>query len=167
MSVLRIKGEDGKFHGIPAIKGEPGKDATVEELELIEEIVMQETAWLVRTAEPDGTPYAFRKMMVMLETPVSVPGFNTVLNGNLSSNLVMNWTDGQEVAEGSIYTVEVLAEIKDGCLTSIAAPAWHNGAVRNTARISYCAVKDTAIAKINFGAQMLPGMIIRIYGVRA
>lgn len=160
---VQERADAGEFDGKP---GEPGKDATAEALELIETITMTEAAWLNRTAEPDGTPYAFKKMLVLIETTVDAPGFNTQLYGDTGNLLVQNWMY-ERTANGKTWHALLRAELENGVFAGTAASAWCDNAATNTVVMNSRVVQDTAIVRLGFSVQMLPGMTIRIYGVRA
>jgi hypothetical protein len=72
----------GKYVSIPVIVGE----GTEEKFELIESFeVTEELASFIRTAEPDGTPYDFQKIKVVVVQPISI---NNGLGGiNCSYNI--------------------------------------------------------------------------------
>ena len=96
MAILNIRDKDGKFIPIPALQGAPGKDGasgvhvgstpptsgtanvwidpngetTAEpQYELIETVTFEEAMALERTAEPDGTPYKFSRMLLLCDAP--------------------------------------------------------------------------------------------------
>lgn len=63
----------GEFVSIPIVVSEPKE----EKFELIEEFeTTEEIASFVRTAEPDGTPYDFQKIKVIIFQPVSISNGN-------------------------------------------------------------------------------------------
>ncbi len=148
--------------------------------ELIEEITADGEAIVERTLEPDGSPYDFKKVMVVVTAPkqmeASVTAYAQIFAGNtvLSSYLV--FAANQAYFRRGLYA----AEVKNGILefksveSAIVYSATQGGGSGDASTVyqsvTPCFVSSniTKVRCFGYNTTALPaGFLIQIYGVRA
>lgn len=191
------KGERGE-QGIPGPQGEPGSDAdvTAENIqsalgytpakpkgvyELIETITLTEnTTSVIRTQEPDGTPYAFKAIGVVVQAEVgSVNSGITVLGNYESTRLQATFING--AISNTIKKYGYAQIYPDwGVWTAIGSTAVNGFSWTVTQMTGYSPAQAFSVKEsenpyctqvtlvVNTSGATIPtGTIIQIYGVRA
>lgn len=161
---VQQRADAGEFDGKD---GEDGKDATAEEYVLIEEYTMTESAWFMRNAEPDWTPYNFKRFLLIMETDGMAMGTNMQVRSG-DEIIAQSWLYDKDNSDGSKHLSAFLSvDIENGAMYVQAANTWLEGTGANLVNGISRFVGDKTVTSVGFSAMMPAGMTIRIYGVRA
>jgi hypothetical protein len=138
--------------------------------ELIEDITLTEDiSQIERTVEPNGTPYNFRKVMVLYTSNAKVGEGNiqtTAFSNDKGLGLTLSKNTDTTNSDTSRFEFEANGVLK-AHLTQWSKYSWVAGAVYGNPYIIELNENDT-ITKVKCSATTLPaGFNIKIYGVRA
>lgn len=141
-----------------------------ETYELIEDITLTEDiSQIERTVEPNGTPYNFRKVMVLYTSNAKVGEGNiqtTAFSNDKGLGLTLSKNTDTTNSDTSRFEFEANGVLK-AHLTQWSKYSWVAGAVYGNPYIIELNENDT-ITKVKCSATTLPaGFNIKIYGVRA
>lgn len=148
--------------------------------ELIEEITTDGETIVERTLEPDGTPYDFKKIMVVVTAPkqmeASVTGYAQISAGNTALSSYLGFPANQAYFRRGLYA----AEVKNGMLeyrsveSAIVYSATQGGgsgdasAMYQSVTPCFVSANITKVRCFGYNTTALPaGFLIQIYGVRA
>lgn len=150
------------------------------EYELIEEITTDGAAITERAQEPDGTPYDFEKVMVVITAPeqtkAGVTAYVRFFTDNTYLASYATFPENRAYFFRSMY----VAEVKNGILeyrnaeASIIYSSTQGGgsgdasALKQSATPCFASSNITKVHCFGFNSTVLPaGFLIQIYGVRA
>lgn len=148
--------------------------------ELVEEITTDGGAIVERTLEPDGSPYDFKKIMVVVTAPkqmeASVIGYAQISAGDTALSSFLSFPANQAYFRRGLYA----AEVKNGMLeyqsveSAIVYSATQGGGSGDASAmyqsVTPCFVSSniTKVRCFGINTTALPaGFLIQIYGVRA
>lgn len=145
-------------------------EQNIETWELVEEIVLTEDiSQIERTVEPSGTPYNFRKVMVLYTSNAKVGEGNiqtTAYSNDKSLGLTISKNTNTTISETSRFEFESNGVLK-GAQIQWSLYSWVVASTQSNPYIIELNENDT-ITKVKCSATTLPaGFNIKIYGVRA
>ena len=148
--------------------------------ELIEEIATDGSAIIERTQEPDGTPYDFEKVIVVVTSPKQMGASVTVHVSFFTDNTSLSSYAIFPANKNYFYRSSYVGEIRNSILEyrSVEASIIYGSAqgggsgdtssLKQSATLRFASSNITRVQCFGLNSTVLPaGFLIQIYGVRA